>query len=191
MERGKMKFTYTITRETKAIIPLDMVYSRSRIFEGRKKPLSIYTPLQIIDHNCIIHGADWKGRQSAVKDILNSNSKLPVPVSPGEGIFMMPTAAIKSSQCIWIAYHHVKNYEQIGDQTYVHFHDGTGIFVKTTAQKFDNQYKRTSQVIVHFNRYVLFERKVKQEAERWNILNTWNASLEGDLAKRGQKMDEI
>lgn len=186
-----MKFTYTITRETKAIIPLDRNYSRSRIFEGRSKPSSIYTPLQIIDHNCIIHGASWKERQLGVKNILNSNTKLPVPVSPDEGIFMMPTAAVKSRQCIWISYHHVKEYEQIGDQIYVHFHDGTGIFAKTTTQRFDNQYKRTSQVIVHFNRHILFERKMKQEAQRWNILNPWNASLEGVLAKKDQKMDGI
>lgn len=148
---------YIISLKTKAIIPKESAYYRSLIIiEGGKEIHSIHSPEQIIDNSCLLYGSTLKGRKDAVKDVLKSASKLPVPVNPALGIFMMPTASTKNKDCVWLAYHHIDDYEQRDDKTYIAFYDGTGIYINTSVSTFDSQYKRTSQIIVHVNRGVLF-----------------------------------
>ncbi|WP_237566131.1 competence protein ComK [Oceanobacillus massiliensis] len=147
---------YLIAKETKALMIADSSYYRTKVLEGSEEKLSIHWPEQIIDNSCILHGADLKGRKTAVKNILNSTSKLPIPIAPARGIFMFPTASIKKKDCIWLAFHHIKFYEQRGSQTYIGFYDETGVTVNASEKTVDSQYKRASQVIVHYNRRMLF-----------------------------------
>ncbi|PAV31327.1 competence protein [Virgibacillus profundi] len=147
---------YIITQRTKAIMFDASAYYRSRILEVGEEKFSRHNPEQIIDNSCLVYGASLDGRKSPVKEILNSVSKLPVPVNVDKGIYMIPTASTKNKDCVWVSYQHILTYEQRGDQTYIAFRDGTGIYVNISEKAFDIQYKRTSQVIVHMNRGTLF-----------------------------------
>ncbi|MBP2076184.1 competence protein ComK [Oceanobacillus polygoni] len=148
---------YIISPETKAIMRnSESSYYRSKVLEGKDEKISIHRPEQIIDNSCLLYGSDLKGRKEAVQKILCTTSKLPVPISPTRGVFMFPTSSIKNKDCVWIAFHHVKFYEQRDDKTYIGFIDETGIYVNVSENTIDTQYKRTSQVIVHYNRRVLF-----------------------------------
>ncbi|MFD1172454.1 competence protein ComK [Oceanobacillus picturae] len=149
---------YIITPKTKAIISHESSYYKSLIYETGRERHSIHNPTQIIDNNCLIFGASHEGIKKSVKDILRASSKLPIPVIPQEGVYMMPTASSKNKDCVWISYHQIASYEQQGDKTYISFLDGTGIYASTTESSFDMQYKRTSQLIVHLNRSVIFGR---------------------------------
>ncbi|WP_249869295.1 competence protein ComK [Oceanobacillus saliphilus] len=151
-----MNVLYLVSKDTKAIMPAQSSYFRTKVLEGNTEKLSVHRAEQIIDNSCIIHGANLIGRKETVKNILNSTSKLPVPISPERGIFMFPTASDKNKDCVWVAFHHVKNYVQKGSKTYIEFYDGTGILVNASEKTIDSQYKRTSQVIVHYNRRMLF-----------------------------------
>ncbi|MBP1971677.1 competence protein ComK [Virgibacillus natechei] len=149
---------YTISQDTKAIMTKETGYYRTLIIEGNKKKPSNYKIEQILNYNCLLYGSDLAGRKKGVKRILKSASKLPIPVDPAnKGIYMMPTASIKNKDCVWLAYHHIKFYEQRDHKAYIGFHDDTGIYINASVKTIDLQYKRTSEVIVDYNRDKIFK----------------------------------
>lgn len=143
---------YIIGKQTKAIMTKDASYYRTQILEEGRKRHSRYTLEQILDHNCKVGGlSDLKGRKRAVQEILKSASKLPIPINPSEGLFLMPTASLKNQNCVWLAYHQIKSYEGRDDKTFIGFHDGTGIYVNASVNIIDMQHKRTSQLVIYFH----------------------------------------
>lgn len=147
---------YIISKKTKAIITKHSNYHRALILEENNiEKLSIHKPEQIISNSCIVHGVTFAGRMPAVERILNTTIKLPIPISVAVGIYLIPTASLKNEDCVLIAYHQIDQYEERNGKTFISFYDGTGIYVNTSINSFDSQYKRTSQVIVHLNRGVL------------------------------------
>lgn len=147
---------YIITQHTKAILTKDSAYYRSRIQEGQTERHSKYRPEEIIDHSCLLYGSTLDGRRAAVKKILKINSKVPIPVIPNKGVYMFPTSSTKNSDCVWVSFYQIENYEQRDDKTYIEFRDGTGLYVNASESSFDLQFKRTSQVIARLNRFVFF-----------------------------------
>lgn len=150
---------YTINHQTNAIMNKESKYFRSLILEGKQKRHAIHKLKEIIDYNCIHYGATSEGRKTVVKNILGSSSKLPIPISPEKGLYMIPTVSLKNKDCVLIAYHQVKFYEQRDDKTYIAFKDGTGLYVNVSESAFNMQYKRTGQVIVHLNWQVIFKKE--------------------------------
>ncbi|MFD1363289.1 competence protein ComK [Lentibacillus salinarum] len=147
---------YVVSKQTKAILTKDSAYYRSRILEITRERHSVYRPEQIIDHACVINGSTLAGRRESVKGLLKLNSKVPVPVIPDRGVYMLPTSSIKNKDNVWLSFYHIDYFEQRDDRTYVKFHDGTGLYVKTSETTFDMQYKRTSQIIAKLNRPLFF-----------------------------------
>lgn len=145
-----------ITSQTKAILTKNNNYYRSKIYEGNKVLYSIDSPLKILQDNCLEGGASLAGRKKASQNILNSASKLPVPVDPNKGIYMFPSASKKNKLVIWLAYYQVHSYESRDDITYVLFSDGSGLFVPVSFGVFDRQFKRTSQVIAQLHKKYIF-----------------------------------
>lgn len=154
--KQRITSVYIVSVKTKAIFWSEYTYYRSLILEDDVQRRSLHRPEQIIDYSCLLYGSTLEGRRMAVKDVLHSSSKLPIPVIPEQGVYMMPTASIKNKSNAWIAYHHIYRYEKKNSGTYVTFYDGSGCYVEISLNAFDLQYKRTSQLIVHLNRPVLF-----------------------------------
>ncbi|ASK62120.1 competence protein [Virgibacillus phasianinus] len=156
MKKLKLGLT-VISQTTKAIIRNDSKIHPSLIMEETGEFRSIHKPEQILIKNCLMYGSSLHGRQTAAKQILKVNSKVPVVLSPELGLFLIPTSSTKGKDCVWLAYHHIDKYESCGDKkTYVTFKDGTGIYVNATVSTLDMQYKRTSQLIVHQRKSSLF-----------------------------------
>lgn len=158
MEKG-LTSVFIISQATKAIVAKDSAYYRSLILEGTSERHSLHKPEQILDNSCLLYGASLSGRRTAAKRILNVTSKVPVPVIPDKGLYMVPTSSTKSKDCVWFSYFHIDFYEQRDDKTYVAFIDGTGLYVNTSVSSFDLQCKRTCQLIVKQNHAVLFGRR--------------------------------
>src|SRR5699024_2058071 len=142
-----------------AIITRDTTYSRARILDRNKVRDVHYKPEEILRHNCLKHGVSLNGRRDSVKKILKIQSKVPVPVIPYSGVYLMPTASIKRKDCVWVSYYHVDFFEQRDEKTYIRFIDGTGLYVNTSAAKFDMQRKRTSELIAYDLRTIAFGKK--------------------------------
>lgn len=147
---------FKITRDTKAINLCDTGYYRSEIFENNETFYSVRSPLSLLDDGCISGGASLEGREVAVGKILNTRTKLPVPVDPDNGIYMLPTLSKRNKDCVWLSYYQIDKYEQVDERTLVVFKDGTNIYVKVSEAVLDLQFKRTSQVIAQLNSDRLF-----------------------------------
>lgn len=156
MDNAKISPVYIITRNTKAIMAKDSAYYRSLILEDKNKKFDVHNPEYILDNNCLRYGSTLAGKKAAAQDILKCKSKLPIPVIPEKGVYMLPTSSARNKDCVWLSYYHITYYEQCDDKTYVGFHDGTGIYVNASEKTIDMQYKKTSQVIAMLNREVFF-----------------------------------
>lgn len=157
--KSRKRQIYEITHNTKAIITKETAYTRARILDkGRVRDVH-YKPEEILEHNCLRHGVSLDGRRDSVRKILQIYNKLPVPVIPQLGVYLLPTASIKSKDCVWISYYHNDYFEQRDEKTYISFTDGTGLYVNTSATKFDMQRKRTSELIAHDHRITVFGNK--------------------------------
>ncbi|MGY0691265.1 competence protein ComK [Virgibacillus sp. FSP13] len=151
-------YIYEITQQTKAIMGKDSAYYRARILEvGQiKDKLSIHKPEKILQNSCLTNGSTLVGRRTAVKQILKTSSKLPIPVIPEKDVFMLPTASTKSKDCVWLSFYHIEYYEQRDNRTYVSFYDGSGIYINSSESTIDMQIKKASQVITKMNRPAAF-----------------------------------
>jgi len=149
---------YIINPNTKAIVGKESDYYHSWILERNRERLSIHKPEKIIEHNCLIYGFSMSLRRKSAMEILQSSSKLPIPISPEYGYYMFPTASPRKKDCVWIAFHHIQFYEERDNKTYIRFTDGTDLYVNISINAFDQQYKRMCQVIIRLNHGNLFGR---------------------------------
>lgn len=147
---------YRINKDTKAIKTNESGYFSAKIMENNKIIFSVHHPMGILDFNCLKHGASLDGRNESVKEFLQSNSKLPVPVVPMKGIFMFPTTSAKNDDCVWISYYQVKRFEKRNEMTYIYFRDKTGMYVNISCNQFDLQMKKTGQVIAELLRVIFY-----------------------------------
>lgn len=154
-----MTSVFIVTQATKAIITKDSSYYRSLILEGPNERHSLHKPEQVLDNSCLLYGSTLAGRRTAAKDILKINNKIPVPVIPDKGVYMLPTSSAKSKDCVWLSYSHIEFFEQRDNKTFIAFNDGSGLYVNASESTIDMQYKRTSQLIVRLNRFILFGRR--------------------------------
>lgn len=152
---------YIITQQTKAILLMkDSTYFKSCIIDDKGERHSTYKPEEIIDHSCLFNFSSLDGRRKSIKNMLRIHSKIPIPVIPGKGVFMFPTASVKSKDCVWLSYYQIERYQQQGDQIYVEFKDGTGLYINTSKKSFDAQFTRTGDLIARMSRSVFFDRGV-------------------------------
>lgn len=147
---------YLITTETKAIVKKDSSYYRSLVLEGTDTKRMIHNSEQIIDDSCLAYGSSLEGSKRSAAKILKSTKKLPVTICSKRGIYFFPTSSINNRDCVWLAYHHIHDYTQTDNKTYIQFINGSGIYVNTSTYTIDNQMKRTSELIVQLNWDLLF-----------------------------------
>lgn len=149
---------YIINRKTQAILHGDSPYYRTKIYEENREVIySKHHPLQIIDYSSTINGSSMDGRTKAVKRILKSKSKLPIPVIPQLGMFLFPTTSVRNRDCVCLSYYHVDEYKQLGNKLAVILKDGKVLKLDISYNQFDLQIKRTSQVIAYFHRLLFLE----------------------------------
>lgn len=147
---------FLITKETKAIYLCDTGYYRSKVLEDDQTLCSVRYPTKLINDSCLKYDSSLEGREEAVKKILNTKSKLPIPVDPNNGIYMFPTLSKQNKNCVWLAYYHIANYQQVDERALVTFVDGTSIYANVSITILDLQFKRTSQVIAQQHRDKFF-----------------------------------
>ncbi|MRH43942.1 hypothetical protein GH741_14965 [Aquibacillus halophilus] len=148
---------YDICKSTMAVISNNVEEYQSLILEPGKLILCKQTPNQILRDSCLRSGSTIEGRREATKKILGTNKKLPLTVNPGEGIYLIPTEAVKSKGCAWISYNQIKLTSAKGNLTEITFKDGSTLIVDTSKKPFDQLMNRTERIIVYINRGILFD----------------------------------
>lgn len=147
---------YVISINTKAIMNKDNSYFKTRIYEGNKNWNHIHKAENILKHNCMMNGSSLVGRRDYAKGSLRSPIRLPIAVIPKTGVYMVPTSSPKKLECAWISYYHVKKYETRDYKTYIHFRDGTGLYLDVSESTFHNQMIRTAHLIAQINKPLHF-----------------------------------
>lgn len=145
---------YIIHRRTQAITAIQSNYYRSKIYELNNIRYMKEPPLTIIKNSCKHYGHKLSVWNEFVKDKLNRESKLPVPISPTEGLFFVPTTSHRNEQCIWLSFYQVAHYMQNKNNLNIALCDGKTLSTNISLNQFQLQMKRTSLLIAHF--YQLF-----------------------------------
>jgi len=139
---------YIISRTTKALMVERNGIYRTKVLDGEQIIYLKESLLRVINRNCTMNGAALTGRIETVGHVLDSNSKLPMPVAPSKGFYLFPTTSIRNPNCV------VLSYNQISlpvipqeDGILIRFNDNTVLDVKVSLRQFQNQYQRTGHVI--------------------------------------------
>ncbi|QSS99814.1 competence protein ComK [Pontibacillus sp. ALD_SL1] len=126
----------------------------SKILEPNRVIYCTKTPKQIISESCLTGGSTFVGRQLAMEKILQTKSKLPIPVNPSEGTFMFPTMSPRNMYCGWISFYHVKQYEENKGEggSKVVFTDESIMDIATSGYSIKRQMQLTGLAIATFSR---------------------------------------
>lgn len=121
---GEVRTSYYVNKDTMAIFAnLDPVYP-SKILEPGAVIYCTKTPKQIVSESCMVGGSTLDNRRQAMEKLLNTKSKLPIPVNPDDGTFLFPTQTPRSVFCNWISFFHVKHYDESKKKSsQIHFTD--------------------------------------------------------------------
>ncbi|MFC0299532.1 competence protein ComK [Virgibacillus soli] len=150
---------YIITERTQALYKSESSYYKTEILENVKRKKSRLSSLEIIDYSCIVQGSSTlKGRIESVINTFQIHNKVPIMINPVKGIYLFPTASIRSPHCVWLSYYHVYSYHQDGAQCYIEFTNGEGMYVAASENTIKMQRLRTSLIIAQVNKPYSFEK---------------------------------
>lgn len=142
---------YIINEKTQVIKNVQSENFRTKIYEENRIYYSRYSQQSIINDSCVHNGSSLRGRWKLVRKILRTNSKLPIPLTPQKGIYLVPTTSIRNEACIWFSYYHIDYYVERDNQLAIFLKDGTVYLINISYNQFDLQYKKTSQIIAYFH----------------------------------------
>lgn len=149
-----IKNTYDITTRTLAIMPAQAIDHDTIILEKHNTCPVRQTPLTLVKHACINHGATYEGRRRAVAHHTQFKQKVPIPISIMNRLYVFPTHSPRHFDNAWIAYHniHLIHYTQPDTsrnaQTIIQFNDGQTITLNVSKHIIQTQMKRTFQCIL-------------------------------------------
>lgn len=138
---------YVINPNTIALQRANLGYFRTKIIELNASKTSQFSISEILKHSCNVYGSSYVGRRDFSSYVLQSNYKLPIPIYPEGGVYLLPTSSQQNPNCIWLSYYHIENYRSEGKLTALQLSNQQQMYIDVTYKQFDNQMKRTSQVI--------------------------------------------
>jgi competence protein ComK len=141
---------YVINRNTMAIMTITHDEYRTKILEPNKIIYCRKTPSMLITEACLDGGSTYIGRKDAMKRMLRTSSKLPIPINPTNGIFFFPNKSPKESECNWFSFFHIKNYiksNQDKSKTAITFIDHSTEDVDTSYSSISRQFCLTGLAV--------------------------------------------
>lgn len=145
-----MHVKYILHDQTLAITTTESSYYRTKIYEKEDIIYREESPLTIIQNSCEYYGYSLPSNLKLVKGILQRQSKLPIPVSPKNGLFFLPTNSYRNKECSWISFYKVAHYIEQKESLQIIFHNGRTMNTNISLNQFKLQMKRTSLIIAHF-----------------------------------------
>jgi competence protein ComK len=161
MDHPVVKNNYVLSRRTLAVIPRENHEYRTRILEQDSEINSKQSPIFLLNQTCIKYGSTFDGRRKSTRILLKTDKKIPIPVIPQLGVYMIPTAAAASKRCVWLSYYRIKEYKEHNEQTIIFFDDGSYLPIDTPKKSFQRQYFLAGQLVAQLNRELLFPELMK------------------------------
>lgn len=101
---------YEINENTLAIIATD-VY-QTKVIEKDKELIINKKAYEIMEESCEYYGSTYVGRLKSAQKMLNCSYKLPILVEESSILIFFPTKSSLVSDCSWINYNCIKDYNQ-------------------------------------------------------------------------------
>ncbi|KEZ48785.1 competence protein ComK [Metabacillus indicus] len=144
--------SYTVWRETMVLKP---IYSErgerwTIVHELYKKRMIKMSPKAIMERSCVHAGASYQGMVDAAKLILPGKKMLPICLSPGYRICMLPTLSPDHEDCMWISYRYAKKPFLKGSKTMVEFQNREQIEIHGSVESFQLKSGHAQQLVLNY-----------------------------------------
>ncbi|MGG4491646.1 competence protein ComK [Metabacillus idriensis] len=167
-----MKESYAVWRETMAVKPMYTENGElwSVVHELYKKLIVKMSPREIMNRSCIHAGASYQGMIEAAKLILPGKKMLPVCLSPGFRICMVPTLSPDSEECIWVSYHHVKKIFEKNNRTMIECRNKEEIEIQGSVESYLTKAGYAQQLVLTY---------LDRQEEMWDLTAHLAETYEG------------
>jgi competence protein ComK len=148
---------YVLNGKTMALLHEPSNLYQTKIIEENKVVYTKKSSLKLIEEACILGGSTYTGRKNAMKKILRTNSKLPIPINPISGMFFFPSRSPKDINCNWFSFFHINGYTKQDHYTEIKFLDRTNWVADISYKSFNRQYRLAGLVVAHIYKKVLWD----------------------------------
>lgn len=109
------------------------------------------TQEEILDATLRYYGNSLRGAREGAKSVLGNIKRMPIMVNEILGQFWFPTTSPSNDDCIWLAFHHILNYEAIDkSHTKVRMSGGSYIVVPISVSSLETKVQRTCKLRYEF-----------------------------------------
>jgi competence transcription factor ComK len=164
--------SYLIWRET--IILKPMYTERGELWtivhELYRKLIVQQSPFKIMNDSCDSTGASYQGIIDAAKLILPGRKMLPVCLSAGYRICILPTLSPVHEDCMWISYFHVKRAFEKNLKTFIECRNRELIEINGSVESFLTKSGHAQQLVLSY---------LDRQEEMWELSTYVAESYEG------------
>ena len=142
-----MRSRYLINQETKGLISYfdEVGLEHTRVIEGSKTFLVRQSPEKILDETLQFLGSSFDGAMRGSKAILGNKYRLPISISPSQGITWFPCNSFRSQESIWLANSHIEYLERIlPSETIVHMSQGHVLNISMRKKQIEERMGRSA-----------------------------------------------
>ena len=141
---------YIINKQTQAIAVMKSDFYRTKVYEMYDTLYIEEPPLTILENSCNSYGYPLYSWRNVIEETLDRKSKLPILVSPPQGMFFVPTTSSRNEQCVWVSFYHIRKYFQYENKLKIVLRGGQLISTDISLNQFKLQLKRTGLIIAYF-----------------------------------------
>lgn len=100
---------YIINEDTIALIKKN---NSTLIIEDKRKLLITKKLLTILDESCKFYGSNYKGRITAISELINSKYKTPILINEISSLIFFPTGSLRNENVMYFNYKKIIKYDE-------------------------------------------------------------------------------
>lgn len=141
---------YSIETTTLALVPYAHPHYQTKIWDERGIFYSNDTCNQLINAACLRNGSSARGKQEAIRTILQFKQNIPIPISFQQRICAIPSTSSRKWECIWFFYTHIKEFRPCENKTLVRFHNGDELLINSSLYYANQQLWKAGHILTSF-----------------------------------------
>lgn len=139
---------YIINKNTCAVLPS---YKGSTMMSLKGTSEFLVPTKIVISDSCKHYGSSLEGRLCGTKYLTGLSYKSPIMLSELNDIVMLPTASIRSDDCVWLSLYNIDGYYPEKDKKVkVIFINGEELIINVSYGIFDKQVLRANRLATLF-----------------------------------------
>lgn len=135
---------YIINPKTLAVVSYVDAQNQTKVIEEDGELYMSRKPLKLIDESCMEYASTYQGRRDAVVRQLQYSRKVPILIDPRDNMYVFPTHAPESFECIWVVYNQVKRIAVLNQKPVIVFKNGLILEAGVSLYTLNQQMQRTA-----------------------------------------------